>query len=725
VTHSAEDFMQEANKLLEAKSFSAASLALCRALDLNPHILNAHYILGVLLLQGGQAVVSLPCLMTADMLQPNNPQFVIAFSRALLDMGERPRAASNLAFSQKNNPANAALNQAIAQCPVTANDAPLHEGYISPLVKPELDRLMTQAKGAFEAGDHKQAYLLASELVWAVPQSALVWRMLGKVAGANTSPIHGEMCTRRAIAIAPKEAQSWIDLSRIVREAPDRQADCERILRRALEVCGPDEAICAALCELLFKTNRYREAIELIDTVSGTRPEPSVKLMRLQIEALQHQGKTDQAAAILDRALDFAPANHELLADAFKFYEARVDPAPMLALLKRAKTAGVELGQGVESDVMARVAVRAGELDDAFTHISRSLEGAAEEAQIMSRRYTLASIEDKRGNYRPAFEAAIAANEMMETHWEQDGPCDHTMSTRRLDSLQNRLEAEIKSGKSRCDDRTAGPTNIAFLVGFPRSGTTLLDSILRSHSRVSIVEEEPVLIRALREAVPGMSGDETNFTEDWLDRLQACDPMVLREKYLNSFSQYADEDLASDRIYIDKLPLNMNWAPLLHEIFPQAVFILAGRNPLDVAISNLFQDYQPNNAMLNMTSLRRISTLYDKSFAFWECFEAWRKPNCVSVSYEDIIADLEGSVTPVMEKLGLKWEKSQARFFETAQKRGRINTPSASQVTRKLYKTSRERWRHYDEFMQGSEAHELRQWAEKQGYLLAGDSEGG
>jgi len=721
VTHSAEDFMQDANKLLEAKSYNDASLALCRALDLNPHLLNAHYILGALLLQHGQAAVSLPCLMTADMLQPDNPRFVIAFSRALLDMGQADRAASNLDRSQKKSPSNAALKQAVAQCPVRNKQASFRDGYISALDKTEQDRLMGQASEALEAGDDKTAYLLASELVWAVPQSTAVWRLLGRAAAIGASPIHGEMCMRRAIAIAPKEAESWIALSHIVREAPDRQADSERILLSALDICGPDAAICAALCDQYFKANRYHEALERLEEVGAAFSSPSVTLMRLQVEALQHQGQIEQATAILEQALDLDPSNHALFSDAFKFYEARVDPAPMLALLKRAKRVGIGLGQGVESDVMARIALRAGDLDKAHTHITQALQGHAEDAQMLSRRFTLASIEDKRGQYNAAFDAANAANGMMEKLWEQDGPCDHTMSTRRIDSFQNRLDVEIKSGKSRCVDSSVGPNNIAFLVGFPRSGTTLLDSILRTHSRVRIIEEEPVLIRALREAVPGMSGDETNFTEEWLDHLDACDRSVLRDKYLSYLSQYAEEDLAADKIYIDKLPLNMNWAPLLHELFPRAIFILAGRNPLDVAISNLFQAYQPNNAMLNMTSLQRISTLYNASFTLWETFETWRNPDIAAISYEDVLADIESAVTPVMTRLGLGWEDKQARFFETAQKRGRINTPSATQVTQKLYETSRERWRNYDFALQGKDSLTLRQWADKQGYLVEGD----
>ena len=181
-------------------------------------------------------------------------------------------------------------------------------------------------------------------------------------------------------------------------------------------------------------------------------------------------------------------------------------------------------------------------------------------------------------------------------------------------------------------------------------------------------------------------------------------------------AEFAGEALDDGKVYIDKLPLNMNRAPMIQRMFPRAVFILAGRNPLDVAISNLVQDFSPNNAMLNMTSLARIDRLYDLSFSLWEEFEAWRQPIGERITYEDLIDDLEASVMPLMQRLGLEFEPAQARYFETAKRRGRINTPSANQVTQALYTTSRERWRNYAFAFQGEDSAHLRAWAAKLGY---------
>ncbi|WP_339748726.1 sulfotransferase [uncultured Maricaulis sp.] len=427
------------------------------------------------------------------------------------------------------------------------------------------------------------------------------------------------------------------------------------------------------------------------------------------------EGRTDEADRLWNAALRLDPVNPDLIVRAAAFYDKQLDPAALLNLLETARGAGADFDRADLLDSQARALLRVGRLDEAQASITRALAKPGEPDQIRSRQFTLGAIEDKRGYHFEAYAAFEAGNRLREVVWEAEGPCDHTMITRRIESLHRRLRAEIASGRNAVADAAAGPANIAFLVGFPRSGTTLLDTILRSHSRVRIVEEQKVLINALRSVAGGMSGDESNFTEAWLDQLDASDPGTLRTAYLEQMAGFADDPLSDERVYIDKLPLNMNWAPMINRILPRATFILARRHPFDVAISNLAQDYKPNNAMLNMTSLERIDRLYDGSFALWQDFVDWRKPRVETVAYEDLLDDLEGVVSRVMQGLGLEWEEAQARFFETARKRGRINTPSANQVTQELYSSAKQRWRNYAFAFDGAETAALRDWALRQG----------
>lgn len=647
MTESAADHVREGNALLVSDSPGPACVAFCRALNHEPRLAAAHYGIGVAMLLAGQAKDSLPCLMSAAMLQPASSQFIIALARALLDSGEGARAASLLAQACQANPDDIALREAAAQCPPDSKEQPNLDGFASRVSAEVGSEIYADAMAALERGAFDYAFGEASRLIWIAPQSVAVWTLLGAAAQACGRIEYSEMCARRAVALAPSEAGSWIALARLVGSA---------------------------------------------------------------------EGRTDEIAPLWAAALARDPANPDLIIEAVAVHDRLNDPVAMFAVLEAARAAGADFSRGELLDAQARALRQLDRLDEAKASIEAALAASGDRDQLRSRQFTLGAIEDRRGDYRGAHTAFLAGNSLREAVWETEGDCDHTMVTRRIESLHRRLHAEIDTGRSAVEDTSAGPANIAFLVGFPRSGTTLLDTILRSHSRVRVVEEQKILINALRSVAGGMSGDESSFTEDWLDRLDAGDPAELRAAYLRQMASFAGEPLSDERVYIDKLPLNMNWAPLMNRILPRAPFILARRHPLDVAISNLAQDYKPNNAMLNMTSLERIDRLYDGSFALWEAFVDWRKPSVETVVYEDLLDDLEAVVSRVMKSLGLEWEDSQARFFETARKRDRIKTPSAGQVTQELYSGSKERWHNYAFAFEGADTAALRAWALKQGY---------
>lgn len=162
----------------------------------------------------------------------------------------------------------------------------------------------------------------------------------------------------------------------------------------------------------------------------------------------------------------------------------------------------------------------------------------------------------------------MKGNEFLEKYAEGQRKFDHTVTTKRVDYLIETLEEEINQNQDRVGDRNAGPKNIAFIVGFPRSGTTLLDTILRSHSKVEVIEEKGILNSAITDTIGPLRPDDAYNPQRWISLAEASEMKTLRDNYLKHMARYAGEELADDKIYIDKLPLNMNWAPLLHRMLP-------------------------------------------------------------------------------------------------------------------------------------------------------------
>ncbi|NKB21658.1 MAG: tetratricopeptide repeat protein [Alphaproteobacteria bacterium] len=224
-----------------------------------------------------------------------------------------------------------------------------------------------------------------------------------------------------------------------------------------------------------------------------------------------------------------------------------------------------------------------------------------------------------------------------------------------------------------------------FLVGFPRSGTTLLDQILDSHPRLQVMEERPALDSAVAE-IGGYPDAIANLSDD--------DLYSLRSQYFEVVDQYMDRK--ADTILVDKLPLNIIHTALIAKLFPDARIILAMRHPCDVVLSNFMQMFQLNNAMGNFYSVGQASKLYDRVMGLWLRSAELLPLNVHLSRYEDLVLDVEGSAHSLLEFLDVGWDDAVLDHTAHARQRGKINTPSYSQVTEPIYQRARFRWLRYE-----------------------------
>jgi hypothetical protein len=223
----------------------------------------------------------------------------------------------------------------------------------------------------------------------------------------------------------------------------------------------------------------------------------------------------------------------------------------------------------------------------------------------------------------------------------------------------------------------------AFLVGFPRSGTTLLDTILMGHRSTEVLEEEPALVRAAQalgelETLPAASEDDVRKARDvYFDTARSLTP------------------LEPGKLLVDKNPLSMNYVPVIRRLFPDARIILALRHPCDVVLSCFITNFQPNNAMANFLHLDTAAELYDLSFSYFEKARALLSPAVHTVVYENIVADRDRELRPLLDFLGLDWDDKLLDHQSTARSRAHIKTASYAQVVEPIYKSSAGRWQHY------------------------------
>jgi hypothetical protein len=244
-----------------------------------------------------------------------------------------------------------------------------------------------------------------------------------------------------------------------------------------------------------------------------------------------------------------------------------------------------------------------------------------------------------------------------------------------------------------------------FLVGFPRSGTTLLDTILLSHPSIEVLEEEPTLMRAT-EALGGFEG------------IADASPEKLRQARDAYFeTAQALTPLKQGNLVIDKNPLAMNSVAMIRRLFPDSRIILAVRHPCDVLLSCFATNFKPNNGMVSFLRLETAADLYDLSFSYFERAREILKPAVHTVIYENIVADRDRELRPLFQFLGLPWDERVLDHQSTARSRGHIKTASYAQVVEPIYTRSSGRWLNYRKHLEPI-IPIIGPWAEKFGYEI-------
>ena len=231
--------------------------------------------------------------------------------------------------------------------------------------------------------------------------------------------------------------------------------------------------------------------------------------------------------------------------------------------------------------------------------------------------------------------------------------------------------------------------NPIFLIGFPRSGTTLLDTILRSHPLIEVVEEQFMVEQLINSLNQLPNSKFENIKEIENEQI-----IKIRKTYFESLeSQIQNKN--NTKLYIDKLPLNIIHVGEIVRIFPNAKFIVSLRHPCDCVLSCFMQDFELNDAMANFLNLDDAAHLYNAVMKLWTQYTSIFLINYHEVKYENLIENFEPTVRSILDFLELSWDDAVLNYLITAKKRDRITTPSYYQVTKPIYSYAIGRWQRY------------------------------
>ncbi|MCL1581248.1 sulfotransferase [Xanthomonas nasturtii] len=258
-------------------------------------------------------------------------------------------------------------------------------------------------------------------------------------------------------------------------------------------------------------------------------------------------------------------------------------------------------------------------------------------------------------------------------------------------------------------ERSGDPT---FLVGFPRSGTTLLERILDAHPGFAVLDERP----ALEEAIASLRSSKP-FAEpqldDWLAALSDDQISRARDFYYAVAARY----ISIKPGLVDKYPLNLTRVPYISRIFPRAKYIFLLRDPHDCVLSCYMQAFGMRGGALSFATLEGSAETYVEVMSHWERHRALANANVYELRYEDLVKNMPAHVSALLDFLESEWDDVMANFQELARLRStRINTPSYAQVIEPINDRAIGRWENYRHHFSQRTLSLLAPWRRRYGY---------
>ncbi|MEQ1771813.1 MAG: sulfotransferase [Devosia sp.] len=251
-----------------------------------------------------------------------------------------------------------------------------------------------------------------------------------------------------------------------------------------------------------------------------------------------------------------------------------------------------------------------------------------------------------------------------------------------------------------------GNTNHFSMLGFPRSGTTLLENVLGAHPLIETFEEIPSGAAMVGQVQIHMAGGDprANVTAAMLKA---------RQSYYAEITRRARK--ATAQVFVDKLPIRSADAAFLRKIFPDKRHLFSIRHPFDVVLSCFRQKFNQNAAMIHFNTIDSAVKLYDFTMTQWFEHYGLDDPHVHYIRYDELVTDFDRVTRGAIAFLGVEWDDRVVDFASVAETRA-AKTPSYQKVRKGLSIGVQTYWRNYGFLFQSPEAKPLHKWAEFFGY---------
>jgi Flp pilus assembly protein TadD len=586
---------------------------------------------------------------------------------------------------------------------------------------------------AWNAGDTRRVLELAAQVSGVAADDEAFLALLGVAQQQSGDHPRAAQTFERLTRIQPDVAAWWNNLGEASRQAGD-VAVAERALSKAKSLAPGDADVHYNLGLLYIQQQRWALAREvLLDAVhlaprfvearleaahachvcgdlegeeamlkgsADWPPQPAAQALVLA-SILSVLGRLEIALKVLARArLPDGPAAETMR---LRITAQRVALYERNNLVDRARRELQQLPLGAidaldEGEIDARIdgwrahavmAMREGRPADAAALYQRVLDAAGDAEIVSGAAFGLASAHDRQAHYREAWDALETAHAAQMEIARQAAPALSRADGQPLPMVARVVDAQTyatwKPVAASCT-----PQSPVFVIGFPRSGTTLLEQMLDAHPGFRSMDERGYvyqLIERMQQAGQRYPADLAGLTQREADQLRAV--------YWRLVS-HTLPDLGQRRL-VDKNPLNMLCLPMILRLFPEARIILCIRHPCDVLLSCSMQAFRSPAFRAMCSSLPRLARGYTESFAQCCGHLDVFKPRVLEWRYESVVADPGAAVARLGDFLEVPDASAMMDFAGNARRKQFIATPSYAQVTQPVNASAVGRWMNYRE----------------------------
>jgi tetratricopeptide (TPR) repeat protein len=654
-----------------------------RALSLKPNYFDASNNRGMALRQLGRSDEALTCYDTAITLRPNSAAAFNGRGLVLRDMNRLEEALASYDQALALNPdfVDVHNNRGVVLAEIERFDEALLSYERALELSPDLGaalnnrgNLLQQLGRADEAlADYDRALAFDPNNADAVNGRGSALQKLDRIHEA-------EKMLRRAILLKPDSAEAHCNLGNVLADLGSL-IEAEAMIRHAVELKPNGATALGNVGKVLIDLGRFDQAEAVIGRALALKPDHAEAHFGLGAVLLK-LGRPGEAEAASRRAIalkpDLAGAHHNLgmaLMELGRLTEAREAAERAIALAPHEPLHFRQLGE-----------VRKYAAGDPYLTALEALsqrETSFDVARQIDLHFALAKAHADVGQMDDEFRRLLAGNKLKRSLIDYN----ETLVLEEIDRAQLVFTSEFfVRALQGANELSSKPV---FIVGMPRSGTTLVEQILASHPHVFGAGELKSFERAIAEVRSAMR--EAPAYPEIAVHMSGEHFRELGRRYLAGIRQ-----LAPDACCVtDKMPANFVFAGLIHLALPNATIIHAVRDPIDTCLSCFSKLFMEGNFQTyDLAELGRYYRHYKALMAHWH--SVLPPGRILDVNYEDTVADVEGVARRIVAHCGLPWDQRCLDFHRTERA---VRTASAAQVRSPIYASSIGRWRAYQSFL--------------------------